>query len=254
MREESRRRVRVLAAALAVTVAACGGADSDPVVDDEIVVSAAASLADAFGEIEAAFEDANPGVDVVVNLGGSSALREQIVEGAPVDVFASANTSNMDTIVEAGLVGGEPRIFARNRLQIAVPAGDPAQVTGLADLADESLLVGLCAEGVPCGDLARQALSRAGITAAVDTNEPDVKALLTKVAAGELDAGIVYVTDVIAAAGAVEGLAVPDDVVTDYPIAVLAHAPHPRGAAAFVAFVLSEPGQSILAGYGFAAP
>lgn len=254
MREESGPGVRVLAAALAVAVAACGGADSAPVVEDEVIVSAAASLTDAFGEIEAAFEDANPGVDVVLNLGASSALREQILAGAPVDVFASADTSNMDPIVEAGLVGGEPRILARNHLQIAVPAGNPAGVTGLADLADEALLVGLCAETVPCGDLGRRALSKAGVTAAVDTNEPDVRALLAKIAAGELDAGIVYVTDVISAGGAVEGIAVPDDVATDYPIAVLGGAPNPNGAAAFVAFVLSEPGQTILAGYGFGAP
>ncbi len=224
-------------------------------VEGEILVSAAASLTDAFGEIETEFEAVNPGVDVVLNLGSSSSLREQIIEGAPADVFASANTSNMDQVVEAGEAeGGE--IFVTNLLQIAVPAGNPAGIAGLEDFANEDLLIGLCAEDVPCGDFGRQALENAGVTPAIDTNEPDVRALLTKVEAGELDAGITYVTDVLSTDGAVEGIEIPDEfnVVAEYPIAALLNAPNPDAADAFVEFVLSDDGQAILASYGFQSP
>jgi molybdate transport system substrate-binding protein len=219
-------------------------------------VSAAASLTDAFAEVEAAFETANPGVDVVMNLGSSSSLRQQILEGAPADVFASANPSNMDQVVAAGQAAGEPTTFALNLLQIAVPAGNPAGITGLHDFANEEFLIGLCAEDVPCGDFGRQALANAGVVPAIDTNEPDVRALLTKLEAGELDAGITYVTDVLSSGGAVEGIAIPGEVnvVAAYPIVALTSAPNPAGAAAFVAFVLSDPGQTILASYGFTSP
>lgn len=236
---------------LLLGLVACGGSTSN-----EVLVSAAASLTDAFAEVESAFETGNPGVDVVLNLGSSSSLREQILEGAPADVFASANTSNMDQVVAGGEAAGEPTTFALNLLQIAVPAGNPAGITGLADFANDELLIGLCAEEVPCGDFGRQALDNAGVIGAIDTNEPDVRALLTKVEAGELDAGITYMTDVLSAGGAVEGIDIPDDVnvVAAYPIVTLANAPNPEAAAAFVAFVLSEPGQAILASYGFTSP
>jgi len=219
-------------------------------------VSAAASLTDAFAEVEAAFETANPGMDVILNLGSSSSLREQILEGAPADVFASASTSNMDRVAEGGEVGGEPEIFARNMLQIAVPVGNPAGISGLEDFAKEELLIGLCAEEAPCGEFGRAALDNAGVTPAIDTNEPDVRALLTKVEVGELDAGITYVTDVLSTAGGVEGLDIPENfnLVAHYPIATLVNAPSPDAAAAFVAFVLSGEGQAILTSYGFFSP
>ncbi len=232
-----------------------GPAGSAPVPTAEVLVSAAASLTDAFGAVATAFEAANPGVDVVLNLAGSSTLRQQILEGAPADVFASADESNMERVVEAGEAAGPPAVFARNRLRIAVPPGNPAGVTGLADFADEGLLVGLCAEAVPCGAFARRALARAGVRPAVDTEEPDVRSLLTKIALGELDAGIVYATDV-APAHRVQGIAIPDDenVTARYPIVLLAHAPEPRAGAAFVAFVLSDGGQEILRQHGFVSP
>lgn len=246
----------MLAWALAVAVlsTACDG--SSPTADQELLVSAAASLAGAFAEIESAFEAATPGVDVLLNLGGSSTLRAQILEGAPADVFASANISNMQLVSDAGEVDGEPEVFARNFLQIAVPPGNPGDVSGLEDFGREELLVGLCAEPVPCGEFARQALARAGVTPAIDTDEPDVRALLTKVELGELDAGITYVTDVTSSGGGVEGVDIPDDlnVTAEYPIAVITDAPYPDGARAFVAFVLSEAGRSILADYGFSSP
>lgn len=237
--------------AVALLLSGCGGDGAS----DEVLVSAAASLTDAFAEIEASFEAADPGVDVVLNLGGSSSLREQILGGAPVDVFASADAADVDRVVEAG-AADDPRVFARNRLQIAVPAGNPAGVTGLEDLADPELVIGVCAEGVPCGDLARRALANAGVTPSLDTHEPDVRALLTKIAAGELDAGVTYVTDVIAAGDGVDGIEIPDEVnvVAEYPIVVLGEAPNPDAAAAFVELVRSDAGRAILREHGFTGP
>lgn len=251
---------------IALVVAACGdrttttgaptSAPSGDGLTGEVLVSAAASLTDAFGAVEVAFEDAHPGVDVVLNLAGSSALREQVLEGAPVDVFASANIDNMDQVVDAGTTAVEPREFATNRLQIAVPPGNPGGVTSLDDFDDDQLVLGLCAPAVPCGDFARQALDAAGVTPAIDTNEPDVRALLTKVEVDELDAGITYVTDLATTDGGVEGIDIPDEdnVVATYPVAVLAAAPNPDGARAFVDFVLSPDGQALLADAGFSSP
>jgi molybdate transport system substrate-binding protein len=246
--------MRVTAALLAgaLVMGACGGGAGH----DELLVSAAASLTDAFGDLESAFEAEHPGVDVVLNLAGSSTLRDQILDGAPADVFAPADLATMQQVEAAGAVAGGPGVFARNRLEIAVPAGNPAGITGLDDLENEALFIGLCAEGVPCGDLARRALNAAGVSAAIDTNEASVRALLSKIEAGELDAGITYVTDVIAGDGAVEGVAIPPSInpVTDYPIAVLAGAAHPETARAFVAFVRSDEGRAILARRGFETP
>ena len=232
-------------------MASCGD-DGDDGAEGTITVFAAASLTDTFAEVGEAFEEANPGVTVEFNFAGSSALREQILAGAPADVFASANTSNMDQVVEAG-AAEDPAPFVENQLQIVVPAGNEAGVTGLADFANADLFIGLCAEEVPCGDFGREALANAGVTPSIDTNEPDVRSLLTKVEAGELDAGIVYRTDVLAAGDAVEGIDIPadQDVIAVYPIAALSASGNAGAAAAFVAFVLSDEGQAILASYGF---
>jgi molybdate transport system substrate-binding protein len=256
-------------------VAACGDDDDDaasattaapseestttaapePALEGSITVFAAASLTDAFEEVGTAFEAANPGTTVEFNFAASSALREQILSGAPADVFASANTSNMDQVVEGG-AAAESAAFVENQLQIAVPAGNPAGVTGLADFANADLLIGLCAEEVPCGQFGREALANAGVTPAIDTNEPDVRSLLTKVEAGELDAGIVYITDVLSAGDAVDGIDIPADenVIATYPIAALTGASNSDVAEAFVAFVLSAEGEEILESYGFGAP
>lgn len=248
------RRIAAVLLAVAIILSACGSASEGG--SRELVVSAAASLTDAFAEIETAFEDANPEIDVVLNLGASSALREQILAGAPAGVFASANLRNMDLVVEEGLVEGEPRIFALNELQIAVPAGNPAGIQGLDDFAADDLLIGLCAEEVPCGDFGRQALNAAGVVPSIDSNEPNVRALLTKIGEGELDAGIVYVTDVVAAGDSVDGVGIPEEfnVVAEYPIAVLSDATEPDDAGAFVDFVLSEEGRGILESFGFRSP
>jgi molybdate transport system substrate-binding protein len=248
--------VRLLTATVLVLLLAsassCGG-DDDPA--GTVTVFAAASLTDVFTEIAEAFEAANPGVDVELDFAGSSSLREQILAGAPADVFASADPSILDAVVTAG-AAEEPTVFATNELQIAVPAGNPAGVAGLADFAEGDLLLGLCAVEVPCGELGRETLTRAGVTPSIDTDEPDVRSLLTKVEARELDAGIVYRTDVLAAGDAVDGIAIPPDqnVVATYPIATLADAADAELTGAFVAFVLSDDGRSILAARGFGPP
>lgn len=236
---------------VALVAVGCGAAP-----EDQVVVSAAASLHLAFREIEAAFEAANPGTDVVLNVAGSSSLRDQILEGAPVDVYASADMFNMNAVADAGLVDGSPQVFATNRMIIAVPTGNPGGVLGIADLAREDLLIGLCAEGVPCGDLARRVLAAAGVNAEIDTNESDVRALVTKIEAAELDAGLVYSSDVEAAGGSLSGIAIDDEdnVVTDYPIGALVGSPNPDGGAAFLQFVLSSSGRSILLDFGFGTP
>ena len=247
---------RIIAGYLAITLIASCASDSAPEADRvELLVAAAASLTDVFREVETAFEGAHPGIDVVLNLGGSSLLREQILAKAPVDAFAPANVAIMEEIRAAGLVSGEARVFARNTMAIAVPAGNPGGVTGLDDLARPELLVGLCAETVPCGQFTRQVLQRAGVTARPDTREPNVRALLTKVEQGELDTGIVYATDVRDANGAV-AITIPEErnVMTDYPIAIMSATPHPEAAAAFVAFVLSEEGRMLLNRHGFRLP
>jgi molybdate transport system substrate-binding protein len=248
----------ILWATCLMAAAACARGSGEPPAASrsvELLVSAASSLTNVFAEIGSAFAEANPGVRVQLNLGSSAALRQQILEGAPVDVLATADTLNMDQVVEHGHVAAEPEIFARNQMQIAVPAGNPASITGLDDFSDEELLIGLCAETAPCGVLARDVLDNAGVVASIDSNEPDVRALLTKVGGGDLDAGIVYVTDVLSD-GEVEGLVIPPavNVFTDYPIAALADGPNTATAKSFVEFVLSERGRAILNRYGFSSP
>lgn len=248
MRRHAARGILLLASVLGG--AACEGpGDAD---DGRVVVLAAASLTAAFGELALSFEAANAGIDVELNVGASSSLREQILAGVPADVFASANRENMTQVVKAGAATG-PRDFAANQLQIVVPAGNAARVRGLADFADAELLLGLCAEEVPCGQFARRALAGAGVRPSIDTHETDVRSLLTKVEAGELDAGIVYRTDVLAGGDAVEGVDIPVEVnvIAIYPIAALSGAPNPEVAATFVAFVLSDEGQAILGSHGF---
>lgn len=222
-------------------------------VEGTVTVFAAASLTDVFEELGTAFEEANPDATVDFSFGPSSGLVTQITEGAPADVIATAATSNMEDLVEAGTLDGEPTDFATNSLELAVPASNPGDVDGLDDLANEDMVVGLCNEEVPCGHFAREALEAAGIEPSIDTNEEDVRALLTKVEAGEVDVGVVYTTDVLAAGDAVEGIEIPDDqnVVATYPIATVGEAANVEGAQAFIDFVLSDEGQAALAEAGF---
>lgn len=216
----------------------------------DLTVYAAASLKGAFDEIGAAFSDENPDVTFSAVYDGSSTLVTQLQEGAPGDVFASADEANMDKLADLAI---DPTLFASNTLVIAVPAGNPGGVESLADLADVTTV--LCASEVPCGAASTTLLSNAGVTVEPASLEQNVTAVLTKVAAGEADAGLVYATDVIGRDD-VEVI-VPDgadDVVNHYPIAALDGAPNSDAAEAFVAFVLSDAGQKILADYGFGAP
>lgn len=254
--EVSIRRAFILVVVPVLLVVASQGCVS-PIPDDEgaVVVFAASSLSEVFGQIESAFEAENAGVDVRLNFAGSASLREQVLEGAPADVFASANVSNMTRLAESGHLVDGSRVFARNQLIIAVPAGNPAFIETLADFGNDSLLLGLCDVSVPCGDFARQALTKAAVVPRIDTNESDARGLLTKIGADELDAGIVYRTDVIAADGRVDGIRIPDhfNVTADYQIGLLSDAPHLDAAQRFVDFVVSHDGQQILAEYGFDA-
>lgn len=251
------RGCRVAAVAFAaLAVASCGTqAEPGPSTDGlsaTVDVFAAASLTGTFEQIAGDFETAHPRVRVNLNVGASSSLAQQVVAGAPADVFAAASPAAMAVVTDAGRASG-PRVFARNRISIVVPADNPGHVTGLADFAREELKIALCAPEVPCGAAARRVLELSGTRAKPDTLEQDVKAALSKVRLGEADAALVYRTDVLAAGPEVRGIAVPeaDQAVSDDELVVLRDAPDAEAAAAFVAYVLSPRGQQVLSDAGF---
>jgi molybdate transport system substrate-binding protein len=248
--------MRALALVVLLVLTGCGATGSGGAATGRITVFAAASLTGTFTRLGEDFEAAHPGVDVVLSFGGSAGLAQQIGQGAPADVFASAAPASMTQVVDSGGTAAAPVTFARNRLEIAVPRGNPAGISGLADFGDAEAKIALCAEQVPCGAAAKRAFDAAGITARPDTLEQDVKAVLAKVRLGEVDAALVYRTDVRSAAGEVEGVAFPeaDRTVNDYVIAPLADAPHDAGARAFIEHVRSERGRAALAEAGFDAP
>jgi len=223
---------------------------------ETITVFAAASLTEALRTIGKDFETAHPGMNVEFNFAGSSTLARQITEGARADVFASADEENMKKAVDAGVVAGAPRAFVGNRLAIIVPRGNPKHVSGLADLARRGMVVSLAAPAVPVGHYATESFGKAGVPVPDASTEADVKAVVTRVAMGEADAGVVYVTDVAAGGDEVEAVAIPDahNVAARYPIATLKDAPNATGAQAFVAHVLSPAGPSVLQRAGFLAP
>jgi molybdate transport system substrate-binding protein len=258
---------RLLALGAVLVLAGCGGTASDggssspgtPAAGDltgTVTVFAAASLTGVFTELGNRLEQQHPDLDVQFNFAGSSALATQITQGAPADVFASANAAQMAVVTRAGLQAGDPAVFARNVLEIAVPAGNPGHVTGLADFADADLTLAVCAPDVPCGAAARAVFADAGVAARPDTQEEDVKAALTKVQLGEVDAALVYATDVRAAGSAVEGIPFPEAEreVGEYPICALSAAPNPAAARAFVDLVTSAAGRQAVTAAGFRAP
>ncbi len=221
-----------------------------------LTVSAAASLTDVLPVIAAAFEKRFPGVNVKFNFAGSSALVEQVIAGAPVDVLATASESTLWKATDAGLTG-RPLLFAKNAMAIAMPSDNPAGITQLSDLQSPGVLVAVCLPAVPCGSAANQIFARNFLNVRPVTQELDVRGVLTKVESGDVDAGIVYVTDVKIAGSKVSSVAIPRDqnVFTTYPIAVVNAAPNPAAAAAFVAYVRYTPSaQGILRAYGFAKP
>ena len=248
--------VLLLAAACGSGSSATRGSGDTSKVTGSITVFAAASLTETFTALGKEFEKAHPGTKVGFNFGASSTLARQVTEGAPGDVFAAASGTTMDTVTEAGDAAGTPAVFARNRLEIAVPAANPGHVRGLADFARPELRIAVCAPQVPCGAAAAKAFAAARTTPRPDTLEQDVKATLAKVVSGEVDAALVYRTDVRAAGAAVRGLDFPEaaKAVNDYPIVVLRGSRNAATAAAFRDFVLSPAGRSALVAAGFDAP
>ena len=218
-------------------------------------VLAAASLTEAFTELARAFEAAHPDVDVTLSFAASSALTEQIIRGAPADVFASADQTTMDRVVGTGNAA-EPRIIARNRLALLVEKGNPKGIRSLADLARPGVVLVLCAPEVPCGRFAAAALARDAPGARPASLEDNVKAVASKVILGEADAGIVYVTDVKAAGDKAEGveIATEPDQQAVYPMAVTSTSSNRRAAEAWIDFVLSREGQDTLRAHGFLSP
>ncbi|MFI6443971.1 molybdate ABC transporter substrate-binding protein [Kitasatospora sp. NPDC050543] len=230
--------------------------DSGPKLSGEINVFAAASLTETFTGLGKKFEAAHPGVSVKFNFGGSSSLATSINQGAPADIFAAASPATMKTVADAGGVKGEAKTFVSNTLAIAVPKGNPKHVAALKDLAGSGVKVALCAKEVPCGAAAVEALKAGGVELTPVTLEKDVKGALTKVELGEVDASLVYKTDVKADAGKIDGVDFPEaeKAVNNYPIAALAKAPNSAGAEAFVAYIRSAEAKQVFAEAGFKTP
>ena len=257
--------------------AACGSAGDAPRGEEEVLsdpsgeagltgtltVFAAASLTEVFEDLGERLERENPSLDVRFNLAGSAALAAQLEQGAPADVFAAADEAQMARVVDAGLAG-EPELFASNRLVLALPLGNPAGieqpqqagVPGIADLLVRDVTLAVCAPEVPCGAAAAEVLDRAGLSDVPDTYEDDVRAVLTKVVLGEVDAGLVYRTDVLTAGDQVVGLAFTEAEAARnrYPVAALDDAPNPDAARAFVDLLLSDEGRQVLEDAGFFEP
>jgi molybdate transport system substrate-binding protein len=218
-----------------------------------IVVDAASSLTGTFTELGTDFQKLHPGTTITFNYGASSALATTITTGAPVDVFAAASPATMKTVTDAKLAKGAPVTFVTNTLEIAVPVGNPGKITGLADFADASKKIGICAPQVPCGSAAVTIFKLTGIKDKPDTLEPDVKTALTQVASGDLDAALVYHTDILAAGFTVTGINFPEasQAINDYSIAPINTSKNAALSAAFVQYVLGPTGKSVLSKAGF---
>ena len=254
----------VCAAIAALVLAACSSSTSTPSasssgsgkVSGTVVVFAATSLTDAFNKIGAQFEKAHPGVTVKFNYNGSSSLATSITQGAPADVFASAAPANMKTVTDAGDAAGTPQVFTRNTGEIMVEKGNPKKITSVKDLANPAIKVAVCAPEVPCGAVATAIFKNAGVTVKPVSEETNVGGVVTKVTLGEVDAGIVYVTDVKESEGKATGVPIPasQNDITEYPIAQVKGAPNATGAKAFISYVLGPDGQKVLASFGFLPP
>ena len=255
------RRLTVIAAVLAAVAAAgCSSSTSSPSAGSSpatgtITVFAAASLTESFTQLGKQFEAAHPGDTVKFSFGPSSGLATQITSGAPADVFASAAPGNMDDVVNAG-DASSPQNFAKNTMEVATPPDNPGNVNSVTDLAKGSVKVALCQPQVPCGVVAAEVFKNAGITVKPVTLQPDVKSVLTQVETGNVDAGMVYVTDVQAAGSKVNGVTIPasDNASTLYPIATINSSKHKSIAQAFMSYVLSPAGQQVLKAAGFESP
>jgi len=253
---------------LAVTAAACsssspstpaaanGAGSGNGNVTGNVVVFAATSLKGAFDSIGTKFEKAHPGVTVKFNYSGSSTLATQINQGAPADVFASADDKNMKVVTSDNGASGQPEEFARNKLEIMVGAGNPKNIKTVNDLARQNIKVTVCEPAVPCGNYSKEIFANAGVTVHPVSEETTVSSVVTKVTLGEADAGIVYTTDVKANGGKTTGVPIPPDqnVTAKYPIVTVKGAPNAAGAKAFMKYVLSSAGQAVLDKFGFLPP
>jgi molybdate transport system substrate-binding protein len=244
----------------AVLLAACGASGGNSSTSPSatplsrtVAVFAAASLTDAFNALGTSFQGANSGVTMKFNFAGTPTLVTQIEQGAPADVFASADTTNMDKLTADGFTMGTSQVFARNKLEIVVAPGNPKGITGLADLAKPGVIYITEAPTVPAGKYALQALKLAGVTVTPKSLETDVKSVVGKIELGEADAGIVYTTDVTAAGNKVQGVPIPDadNVIATYPIVPVKATTNAAAANAFIAYVVSATGQAKLQSFGF---
>ena len=247
------RRIFVALAALAVLIAAAQPVAAAPRPSGEITVFAASSLTESFDAIAKQFEKKYPDVTVKFDYDASSNLATQINQGAPADVFASADQDNLQKTIDSGAVTPPPIVFTKNRLEIAVEKGNPKKIKGLADLQRAGLVVVLCANQVPCGKYAAESLGKAGVSVSPASKEENAKATLSKVSIGEADASIVYVTDVKASKGTASGVKVADqqNVIATYPMAVVKESKNATAAKAWVQFVKSNDGQRTLRKFGF---
>lgn len=247
------RRTGLLVVLALVLVGCTAGREA---ASGQVTVLAAASLTDALTAVGEAYEDAGPRgtapVRVRLAFAGSQRLASQVIDGAPADVFASADAVQMDRVVDAGLARGAPVAFVHNDLVIAVAPGNPAGIVEVADLADPRLAVVLAAEEVPAGRYTARVLDAAGVDVSPVSREPNVRAVLARVAMGEADAGIVYTSDVVAAGGDVQRVPIPaaDNVAVSYPIVALRDAANPVGAAAFVDYVQSRRARELFSVHG----
>lgn len=254
-------RVWLASAAVIALLAGCSSSAGEPdtvatpngKLSGSITVDAASSLTEAFDSLKASFERDHPGTTVTISYGASSDFATQISQGAPADVFASASTSSMDAVGGAAI---NPTNFVTNTLEIAVPPGNPAGIHSVADLAKSGIKVAVCDPAVPCGSVAQDVFKNAGVTVHPAASLADVKSTLAAVESDEVDAGVVYVTDVRAAGDKVDGVPIPGNVnsTTTYPIAVLKDAKNPDLAQAWVDYVLSPIGKQVLTADGFGKP
>ena len=252
------RRLSALLMAAGLFTFACGSSStaattSTPELSGDLQVFAAASLTAGFDAIGKTFHEAHPGVAIFNNFAGTPTLVTQIEQGAPADVFASADTTNMDKLKADGFTGGDSQVFAHNQLEIVVAPGNPKGITGLADLAKPGVIYITEGPTVPAGKYALQALATAGVKVTPKSLETAVTGVISKIELGEADAGIVYTTDVTAAGSQVQGVPIPDadNVVATYPIVAVKGSKNPDVANAFIAYVVSTGGQATLASFGF---
>jgi molybdate transport system substrate-binding protein len=258
MQSVHRPALTVVMTTAALTAAGCSssggsGAPTSSGLSGSITVAAASSLTEAFDTIKAQFTNAHPGAKITVSYGASSDLATQITNGAPIDVFASASTTNMDDVKSQAI---NPVNFVTNTMEIATPPSDPAQIASVADLAKPGVKVAVCSPEVPCGVVASEVFKNAKVTVKPAAEEEDVKSALAAVESDEVDAGMVYVTDVRSAGNKVKGVEIPADLnaSTEYPIAALKGSKNPDLAKGFVDYVLSPAGKRVLSADGFTKP